>query len=354
MNGNSLMLAATYQQGGAFAIREIPAPKIRPDGLLLRVRAASICGTDVKIIGHGHRKLADGQRIVLGHEFIGTIERVGADVAGYRAGQRVGVVPNAGCGHCDACIRGQANYCPQYTAFGIDRDGGHTALVEIPGRFVAQGNVVPIPESVSDREASLLEPFSCVVNGVRVSRIELGDTVVIFGAGPIGLMHLMLCRIAGAGRLIVVDPLDERLRRSLELGCDVAVNPTQNDVAARIRRETEGRGADLVITACPVAEVQSQAVSLLAPYGRLCLFGALPRGSSSVPLDTNAIHYGNLLVTGSTGGSALDYRIALRLLAGKRVDLTAVISNVYSLGELEAAYRTAVAGAAGKIVLLAD
>ncbi len=354
MNSHGLMLAATYQQGGAFAIREIPAPEIRPDGLLLRVRAASICGTDVKIIRHGHRKLADGQRIVLGHEFIGTIERMGADVTGYHTGQRVGVVPNAGCGHCDACVRGQANYCPQYTAFGIDRDGGHTAWVEIPGRFVAQGNVVPLPESVSDREASLLEPFSCVVNGVRVSRIELGDTVVIFGAGPIGLMHLMLCRIAGAARLIVIDPLDERLRRAQELGGDVAINPTQDDVSERIRRETEGRGADVVITACPVAEVQSQAVGLLAPYGRLCLFGALPRGSSSVPLDTNAIHYGNFLVTGSTGGSALDYRIALRLLAGKRVDLTAVISNVYSLGELEAAYRTAVAGAAGKIVLLAE
>jgi L-iditol 2-dehydrogenase len=354
MNSHGLMLAATYQQGGEFAVRQIPAPDIHRDSLLLRVRAASICGTDVKIIRNGHRKLADGQRIVLGHEFIGVLERVGADVTGYRVGQRVGVVPNAGCGHCDACIRGQANYCPQYTAFGIDRDGGHAALVEIPGRFVAQGNVVPLPDAVADREASLLEPFSCVVNGIRVSRIELGDTVVIFGAGPIGLMHLMLARISGAARVIMVDPLADRLGRARELGCDVTIDPAQDDVEQRIRRETEGRGADVIITACPVAEVQSQAVGLLAPYGRLCLFGALPRGSSAVPLDSNAIHYGNFLVTGSTGGSALDYRIALRLLAGKRVDLTAVISDTYPLGELDAAYRTALAGAAGKIVLVGD
>jgi L-iditol 2-dehydrogenase len=351
---NGLMLAATYQQGGAFAVREIPTPGTRRDGLLLRVRAAAICGTDVKIIRHGHRKLADGQRIVLGHEFIGTVERMGADVAGYREGQRVGIVPNAGCGHCDACIRGEANYCPDYTAFGIDRDGSHAALVEIPGRFLAQGNVVPLPGAVSDREAALLEPFSCVVNGVQAARIELGDTVAIFGAGPIGLMHLMLMRIAGAARLIVIDPLDDRLRRAQELGCDAAINPTQDDVLERIRRETEGRGVDVVITACPVAEVQSQAVGLLAPYGRLCLFGALPRGSGSVPMDSNAIHYGNFHVTGSTGGSARDYRTALRLVAGKRVDLTAIISNVYSLSELDAAYQTALAGAAGKVVLLAD
>jgi L-iditol 2-dehydrogenase len=117
--------------------------------------------------------------------------------------------------------------------------------------------------------------------------------------------------------LIVIDPLEDRLRRAQQLGCDVAINPTQEEVPERIFRETEGRGVDVVITACPVAEVQSQAVSLLAPYGRLCLFGSLPRGSSSVPLDSNAIHYGNLIVTGTTGGSALDYRIALRLLAGQ-------------------------------------
>lgn len=354
MSAEGSMLAATYQQGREFAVREVPIPGIGRDGLLLRVRASSICGTDVKIVRNGHRKLADGQCIVLGHEFIGTTERAGADVTGYKVGQRVGVIPNAGCGQCDACIRGQANYCPQYTAFGIDRDGAHTVFVEIPGRFVAQGNVIPLPAEVSDREAALLEPFSCVVNGIRVSRIALGDTVAIFGAGPIGLMHLMLARIAGAARLIVIDPLDDRLSRARELGSDLTINPQQDDVRERIRRETGGNGADVIITACPVPEVQSQAVGLLAPYGRLCLFGALPRGGGSVPLDTNAIHYGNFLVTGSTGGSALDYRTALRLIAGKRIDLTAVISNVYSLGELDAAYRTALAGAAGKILLLAD
>lgn len=134
----------------------------------------------------------------------------------------------------------------------------------------------------------------------------------------------------------------------------MAINPTQCDVRERVRQETECRGVDVVITACPVAEVQSQAVGLLAPYGRLCLFGALPRGSSSVLLDTNAIHYGNQLVTGSTGGSALDYRIALRLVAGKRIDLTAIVSHVFSLDELDAAYQTAMAGPAGKVVLLAE
>jgi L-iditol 2-dehydrogenase len=291
---------------------------------------------------------------VLGHEFVGVIEQRGARVEGYRVGQRVGVAPNAGCGHCNACVRGQTNYCPQYTAFGIDRDGAHAPYVEIPARFVAQGNVISLPETVSDREASLLEPLSCVVNGIRVSRIELGDTVVIFGAGPIGLMHAMLSRIAGAAKVVMVDPLEDRLARARTFACDVVLNPAHDDIPDRVRHETDGRGADVVITACPVAEVQSQAVRLLAPFGRLCLFGSLPKGDGPVPLDTNAIHYGNFLVTGSTGGSVQDYRIALRLVAARRLDLTRIISDTFPLTDLKRAYDAALAGPAGKVVLTAE
>jgi len=193
-----------------------------------------------------------------------------------------------------------------------------------------------------------------VVDGVRVSRVELGDTVVIYGAGPMGLMHALLCRLSGAARLIMVDPQEDRLSQARAFGCDLAINPQNEDVRARLKRETDGQGADVVITACPVPEVQTEAVELLAPFGRLCLFGGLAKQSGRTPLDANAIHYGNLVVTGSTGGSVEDYRIALRLLAGKRIDLTRVISNVFPLGELAAAYQTAMAGPAGKVVLVAE
>ena len=327
---------------------------IERDEILLRIHAASICGTDVKIVRNGHRKLRDGQRIVLGHEFVGVIEQVGSDVAGYRAGERIGIAPNAGCGQCPACIRGKTNYCPAYTAFGIDRDGGHAAFVRIPSRFISQGNIIALPTEVSDTEASLLEPFSCVVNGVRSSRIEMGDTVVIYGAGPIGLMHVMLCRAAGAAKLIAIDVRADRLERARDLGCDLVLNPQQEAVVPRVRHETAGNGADVVITACPAAEVQSEAIQLLAPFGRLCLFGGLPKSAGPVPLDTNAIHYGSFLVTGSTGGAVEDYRIALKLVAGKRIDLTRVISHVFPLADLQAAYDAALAGADGKVVLVAD
>ncbi len=347
------MLAATYTQDGTFAVQEIARPPIARDEILLRVCATSVCGTDVKIIRHGHRKLTPGQRIVLGHEFVGVVQEFGAEVAGFPLGTRVGVVPNAGCGTCDACQRGQSNYCPDYTAFGIDRDGSHTTYVGISQKFISQGNLIPLPDSVSDEEASLLEPLSCVVNGVRVARVELGDTVLVYGAGPMGLLHVMLCRIAGAAKLVVVDPQDDRLQRALQLGCDVVLNPTRVEVAERIRDETNGRGVNVAITACPVAAVQAEAVQLLAPFGRLCLFGGLAKGTAPAPLDTNRIHYHNLLISGSTGGSAEDYRMAVRLVANRRIDLTSVISNVFGLHQLEAGYRLALSGtAAGKITFV--
>lgn len=348
------MRAATYTQGGAFAVHDIPRPEIGDDALLLRVTGASICGSDVKIVHFGHRKLQPGQRIVLGHEFLGVVERTGSRVSRFHVGQRVGVAPNAGCGVCDACLRGQANYCPNYLAFGINRDGAHAPFVEVPSRFITQGNVIPLPDTVSDREAALFEPFSCVVNGVRAARIQLGDTVVIYGAGPMGLLHVLLCRLAGAGQVVMVDPVESRLEQARSLGCDLTICPRTEDVVERLRRETDGHGADVVITACPSADVQPQAVQLLAPFGRLCLFGGLAKGVTPLALDTNLIHYNNLVVTGSTGGSVEDYRIALRLVAGKRVDLTRVIAHTFPLSDLENAYKTALAGPPGKVVLVAE
>ena len=348
------MVAATYEQGGSFAVSQLPYPEIESGEVLVRVRAASICGTDIKIVQHGHRKLREGQRIVLGHEFVGVVERVGAAVDDYRVGERVGIVPNAGCGHCDACCRGQANYCPEYTALGIDRDGGHAELARIPRRFLAQGNLVRLPDGISDPVASLLEPFSGVVNGVRAARVELGDTVAIYGCGPIGMMHIMLCRVAGASTVIGIDPREERLEQARALGCDLVVNPARDDVPDRLRSATCGEGVDVVITACPVPEAQAEGVRVLAPFGRLCLFGGLPRTCGLVGLDTNAIHYGNFVVTGSTGGSARDYRAALRLAASGRVDLARVIDQIFPLGELAQAYERALGGAEGKVVLATE
>lgn len=343
------MIAATYTQGGSFACASIPLPDLNSGDLLLRVEAASICGTDLKIIHNGHRKLREGQRIVLGHEFAGVIE---GGPSGRLAGRRVGVAPNWGCGGCEACIRGLANYCPDYSAFGIETDGGHAEYVRLPARVIAQGNVVELPDAVSWEEASLAEPLSCVLQAQRAAGVGVGDRVVVFGCGPMGMLHVLLAAASGASQVIAVAPQGARLEKAEQLGATDVVANDQTDAVTRIREMTGGRGADVVVTAAPFAGLVADAIASLAQFGRLSLFAGLPRQAPATPVDINAIHYKNLQVSGTTGGSNRDYREALRLIESGRVNVSGVISHRVALAEIAQAYQTAMAGAEGKVVLL--
>lgn len=348
------MIAATYTQGGTLAIADVPVPEIGEDELLVRVEATSLCGTDVKIARHGHRKLKPGQTLVLGHEFVGTVERAGTWVTPFKAGERVGVAPNIGCGACEMCGRGLMNMCPDYSALGINLDGSHTEFIRIPAPAIRQGCVIPLARGVSSIEASLAEPLSCAVNGIRAAGVTQGDVVLVYGAGPMGLMNLMLALLSGAAEVLVVDLNDSRLEKARELGAAKTFNPQNGSVPSWVMQQTGNRGVNVVITAVPVPEIQPEAVTLLAPFGRLCLFAGLPAGSSPAPLDTNAIHYKNLIVTGMTGGAPHDYRTALRLIAARRVEVRQIISHVLPIREVGRAYELALAGRGVKIVLVAE
>jgi L-iditol 2-dehydrogenase len=348
------MIAAKYTQGDRLVFDDVPVPEISPDEILLKVDATSLCGTDVKIARHGHRKLKPAQSIVLGHEFVGTIEKLGKQVHGFSEGQRVGVAPNIGCGSCEMCARGLMNMCPEYSAFGINLDGSHTDYIRITAPAIVQGNVIPLSSSVSAVQASLAEPLSCAVNGIRVSRIEHGDTVLIYGAGPMGLMNLMLALISGAAEVFVIDLNDERLAMARSLGASRTFNSRHGTVTDWVMQQTGNRGVNVVITAVPAVEIQPEAIKLLAPFGRVCFFAGLPAGSPPTPLDTNLIHYRNLVVTGMTGGAPQDYRTAVRLIESQRIDVSRIISHVLPIHEVRKAYELALAGKGMKIVLAAD
>lgn len=345
------MLAATYTQGGKFQLEDIPVPQYGEDEIVVRVQAASICGTDLRIIQHGHHKLQTGQKIVLGHEFSGIIEAVGRHIRDYKIGQRVGVAPNIGCGHCDQCIEGRANMCLDYSAFGISFDGAHAEFVRVPATAISQGNVVPLPDEVSFEEAALNEPFSCVINGIAACRINLGDTVLIFGAGPIGLLHLMLAKLRGAGVVIVSDMINEKLEKATRLGAEHTINPQTSDTKGTVLNLTHGTGANVIVTACPVHSVQEQSLELAAPFGRICFFGGLPRERPKITVNSNLIHYRNLLVTGVTGGSNANYRTGLKLIASKKVNLMEIVSATYALSQAADAFQMALSGKAMKIIL---
>lgn len=356
--GGESLIAAQYTQGasaaeGRFAVRDVPVPTIAADEMLLRIDAASICGTDVKIIQHGHRKLTPGQTITLGHEFVGIIEKRGPRVPGFREGQRVGIAPNMGLPGSEMVARGMANMDPGYTAFGITQDGAHTEYLRITPLAIEQGNVMAIPDGVSSLHATLAEPLSCCVNAMRTARVERGDRVVVIGAGPMGLLNMMLAKANGAAEVIAVDLNDARLAKALALGATLAVNTTKIPLKTWIAEHTRGRGVDVVINAVPVAALQQDLLEILAPFGRLCLFAGWPKGAAAVPLDTNPIHYKNLVVTGMTGGCNRDYAAALDLIATKAVDVSQVVSDVVHVSHLQKAYDIALAGKGMKIVITA-
>lgn len=348
------MIAAVYTQNKGYEVRERPLPEIGPGELLLRVMASSICGTDLRTIRAGHGKLADGQEIVLGHEFAGVIEQAGSEVRAFRVGQRIGVAPNIGCGKCPMCKRALYNMCSDYTAYGITFDGGHAMYVRIPAASIEQGSVVELPANLSFIEASVIEPLSCVVNGARSVNVSQGDYVVIFGTGPIGLLHVMLARSLGARGVMAVDVAAHRRAKAVEVGADIGVDPTSQDVRQAILDATGGRGADVIITACSVPAVQEQSINMLAPFGRVCFFGGLPKDKPMIQLNSNIIHYKNLLVTGMTGGAPQDFRQALELVQTGKVNVRQVISHVFGQLDMKQAFEVAMTQETMKVVIAED
>lgn len=326
------MKGARFHSPGTVTVDELPEPVAGPGELVVRVRAASICGTDRRIAANGHFKLPDGTPRVLGHEFAGDVVEVGAGVTRFSVGDRVSVTPNVGCGQCENCRLGLNQMCPDYEAFGITLDGGLAEYVRIPAFALDRGNVFALPDVVSYRSAALAEPLSCCYSAARRLGIGPDTTVLVMGAGPIGVLHVQLARLYGARRVIVSNNRRPRLDFARRMGADVIVSPREQDLAAVVRAETGGRGVDVAITCASSADVQAQAVDLLATHGRVNFFAGLGR-AERVPIDTNRVHYRALTLTGTTGSSNADYLASLALVADGRVDLESLVSRSFAIDD---------------------
>ena len=335
------MLAVVYHGPNDLRIEQAPMPEIGTGEILVKVLSASICGTDLRIWHGNHRMFPPGTVRVPGHEVVGTIAQTGAGISEFSVGQRVFCAPNTGCGHCLQCITGNNNLCANYEAIGVTSDGGFAEYVRISARSVQQGNLIPIDESVDPAAAALLEPFACVVRGQNALHIKPGEAVLVMGAGPIGVMHTKLAKARGAGRVIVSEPIAERLAQAARMGADRVVNPTTEDLAAAVNAETDGRGADVVIVAAPVHAAQESAVQLAAIGGRVNFFGGLPKDRPTVSLDANMVHYKELVITGTTACSTADCWQSARIVNSGLIDLSPLVSQRFSLKDAAAAFSAA-------------
>ena len=345
------MLAAVYHGVGDIQLEEVPTPAIGADEILMRVRAGSICGTDLRIYSSGHFKIPPGTPRILGHELAGEVAEAGSLVRGYKPGMRITVAPNFGCGTCDQCIQGNTHLCPHYEALGITVDGAFAEYARIPAAAIHQGNVVPIPEGVSFEVAALNEPFSCCYNGSRACRIEPGDVVLIVGAGPIGIMHLLLARLSGARAVIVSETMEERLSKAREFGPDFLLNPTVEDLPTLVREVSGGHGADAIVIAAPSPEAQEQALDLAATHGRINFFGGLPKGREFIRFNSNRVHYKGISVLGTTGSNNYQFRRTLEILAARKIDLNPLISARFPLSRIQEGFSMAASKKALKVVI---
>lgn len=325
-------------------VQDMPVPEIGPGEILLRTASASVCGTDIRMLKHGHAFATEASPLVIGHEMAGTIERVGADVKGYSPGQRVCIAPNYNPEASKLTVAGEGHLDPGYCALGIHKDGAFAEFVRIPALAVQQGNVFPISDHVSFTEAALVEPMACVYNAYEKARTGPGDTVLIIGAGPIGIMHAKISRLAGAGKVIINDLHADRLEMARAI--DPALITVNGDLRSEIKSLTGGAGADVIITACPIPEVQSLALELAAVNGRIVFFGGLPKDRALVPLDTNLIHYRQLVVTGTTRQSLRQFQATLALINDGVLRLEDLVTSTHPIEEAEKAI-AAMANAAG-------
>ena len=329
----------------------IPDPELAPGDLLLKVKAATVCGTDIRIL-RGRKTAGIRYPSVLGHEFAGVVVDTGGH-AQFRTEQAVCVCPQFSCGQCDYCIRGAENLCRNMTAMGYQIDGAFAEYVRVPASGVASGNVFAMPEGLSFEKAALAEPLACVMHGQEQVGVRVGDVVVILGAGPIGILHVMLARLSGARTIIVSQTSRMRREAARKAGADVVVDPATEDMQAMVYAVTGGLGADVAIVAIGVPSLANDAIRLVRPRGRVNLFAGFSRGVQA-ELDVNAIHYNELIVTGSFGLSRLLFDRALKMIAGGHFDLGPLLTHRFPLEDIVTAFSTAEQGSAIKVAITAE
>ena len=327
-------------------------PEINENELLIKVKDCNICGTDIKILKYGYHKIKEGEHRILGHEVVGEIVKKGGNVFIFNLGDRIAIAPNIGCGHCILCASGYNNLCDDYEAFGISLDGGFAEYMKITNKAIIGGNLIKIPENLSFLEASINEPFSCVYNAYESLKTGPSDSVLIIGAGAMGLLHLILSKIAGAKRIIVSDISADRLKLAKKYRADITLNPSKVNLKEEVFINTGGKGADVIITACSVPSVQEEALDLAAKLGRINFFGGLPEGKDSIMFKSNVVHYRQLKITATTGSTISQFIKSMEILGNKKFDIRGLITHTFGLEEIEDAFGKAISGEGLKISIV--
>lgn len=335
------MRAAVFEQKGKISIREVRRPSPGPGEALIRVTLTTICGTDVHIL-RGEYPVEPG--LVIGHEPVGVVEEIGVGVTGYAPGERVIVGAITPCGQCRACLSGSASQCDHggsgYEAlggwrFGNTINGCQAEYVLVPN---AQANLAKIPDGLTDEDVLMCpDIMSTGFAGVERGKVKLGDAVVVFAQGPIGLCATAGAKLSGASLIIGVDRIPARLEMSRKMGADVVINSAEQDVVSEVRRLTGG-GADVAIEALGQQATFESALRCIRPGGTLSSLGVYS-SHLHVPLEAFAAGLGDhTLATSLCPGGKERMRRLMTIVASGRVSTRSLLTHSYRLDQIEEAY----------------
>jgi alcohol dehydrogenase len=338
------MKAAVFMEAGRIELQEKAVPSVGPGEALIRVTTTTICGTDVHIL-KGEYPVRPG--LIIGHEPVGVIAKLGAGVTGYTVGQRVIVGAITPCGQCHACLDNDRSQCGDMNEdrmakalggwkFGNTIDGCQAEYVRVP---YAMSNLTLIPDGLTDEQVLMCpDIMSTGFGGAESGNIRIGDTVVVFAQGPIGLCATAGAKLMGASRIIAVDGIPERLGMSKQLGADHVINYRDTDPVEAIRELTGGRGVDVAIEALGTQQTFESALRSLRPGGTLSSLGVYS-GKLTIPLDAFTAGLGDhRIVTTLCPGGKERMRRLLNVVESGRVDLRGLVTHRYTLDRIEEAY----------------
>lgn len=332
---NGTMIAAVLYGAGDLRVEEVPKPHAGPGEVLLRVERCGICGTDLHIMRGDFP--APNLPLIIGHEFAGTIEAVGAGVTHVGPGVKATADINIACGVCYFCRRGNKLFCPQVRQLGVHDPGGMAEYVVAPA-----ANVYPLPKAMPLEHAAYIEPLACTVHGQDRIGIRTGETIAVIGGGPMGLAHTALAKMRGAAHVLVSEPDAGRRERATRLGADVTIDPSAGEAVERVLELTEGRGADVVIEAVGSVRTYEDAFRMVRRGGRLLAYGAAPQ-DASISVKPFEIYAKELTVVGSYAGTYETWPAAIELISSGRFDPGLIVDSVRPLSEVG----DAIAGLAG-------
>jgi len=313
-------------------IEEIDKPRVGSGEILVKVKATTTCGTDLKIFQRGYVEGVIKLPTVFGHEWAGDIIEVGEGVTWLKEGMRVRAGNSAPCLRCKMCQKGNYNLCENMMWLW----GAYAEYIKVPARMVLL-NTQEIPSHLTYEEAAITEPLACVLHGIEEANVGLGDTVAIIGAGPIGLLHLITAKKTGAGKIMITDTVDERLQIAKELGADETINAKHEDPIEKTRTLTDGYGADLVIEAIGLPATWEQALKMVRKGGTVLEFGGCPPGTE-IRVSTELLHYGEVTLLGTFHTTPAHFKKALNLIASGAINVKPLVTRKMGLEEIERAF----------------